>query len=44
MVDGNHEYYDTSDGGRALDAGYRVSGQEIPPAECATGTLEHAGC
>ena len=43
VVDGNHEYYDTSDGGRALDAGYRVSGQEIPRAECATGTLEHAG-
>ena len=44
VVDGNHEYYDTSDGGRALDAGYRVSGQETPRAECATGTLEHAGC
>ena len=23
VVDGNHEYYDTSDDGRALDAGYR---------------------
>ena len=24
VVDGNHEYYDTSDGGRALDAAYRI--------------------
>ena len=39
VVDGNHEYYDTSDGGgRALDAAYRILGQEIPRAECATDT------
>ena len=44
VVDGNHEYYDTSDGGRALDVAYRILGQEIPRAECATDTLEHAGC
>ena len=43
VVDGNHDY-DISDGGRALDAAYRISGQEIPRAECATDTLEHAGC